>query len=116
MTLGELALVVLGNTGIYTLIQGLITRHDRKKGLLAEIKAAIQDLKEQGLKQERDNCRTQMLLLISDYPNEKQEILTLAKHYFVDLKGNWYASSIFRKYLQEQQIEPPLWFLSHEHN
>ena len=115
MNIWQVVLVVLGNAGFFALIQTLVQRHDRKKGLLAEIKSDVQELKRQGIVQERDNCRTQLLLLISDYPEEKQEIMTLAKHYFVDLEGNWYASSIYRKYLHDHQIEAPFWFLNHVH-
>lgn len=114
MTLGEISLVVLGNSGLFVLIQSLIQRRDQKKGILAELKAAIKEMREQNLEQKRDLCRYQLLLLMAVYPNEKQEIMTVAKRYFVDLQGNWYASSIFRKYLQDHQIEPPLWFLNRE--
>lgn len=53
---------------------------------------------------------------MSDYPNEVQELMTLAKHYFVDLDGNWYASSIFQKFLSDHGIKPPRWFSGHDDN
>ena len=36
--------------------------------------------------------------------------MTLAKYYFEDLEGNWYASSIFRAWLEKNEIPEPLWF------
>lgn len=109
MNVWQLVLVILGNTGFYALVQALIQARAQKKGLLSQIMQAIEGLRKQMKKQECDNCRTQLLLLISDYPHERQEILTLARHYFDDLKGNWYASSIFRSWLKENNIPEPYW-------
>ena len=61
-------------------------------------------------KLERDICRTQLLLMLSDYSHEQQEIMKLAKHYFGDLEGNWYMSSIFNKWIEENNIGKPEWF------
>ena len=61
-------------------------------------------------KQERDSCRTQMLLLMSDYPGQTEEIMRLARHYFQDLSGNWYMTSLFNKWLSDNNIGKPEWF------
>ena len=60
----QIVLVILGNTGFFALIQTIIQNRKDKKGLLSKILAAIADLKKQMKKQEKDNCRTQLLLLI----------------------------------------------------
>lgn len=60
--------------------------------------------------QEKDTCRTQLLLLMADYPREHSEILTLARHYFADLKGDWYLTGIFNQFLQAEKIGRPEWF------
>ena len=118
MTMGQVVLMLAGNTGLFALIIALIQRRDQKKSLLAALKKAVEEIKEkmeaQNLENKRDMCRQQLLLLMAVYPQEKQEILTVAKHYFVDLGGNWYASSIFQRFLKDNEIEPPLWFLNHE--
>lgn len=98
-TWAAILLGVIGSAGFWATVQFLITRWDNNKGLKKQLK-----------KLEKDGCRTQLLLLISDYPHEKQEIMTLAKYYFDDLSGNWYASSIFRKWLRENSIPEPMWF------
>ena len=103
MSIGQILLVVLANSSFFLFIQFLITRKDNRNKVLNKLLA-------QAEKGEKDNCRTQLLLLISDYPNEVQEIMILAHHYFVELRGNWYASSIFKRYLKDHNIESPEWF------
>ena len=119
MNVGEIALVLLGNTGLFALIIALIQRRDQKKSLLNALKKAVEEIKEKmearDLENKRDMCRQQLLLLMAVYPQEKQEIFTLAEHYFVDLDGDWYLSSIFKKYLQDHEIGTPLWFLNRKH-
>ena len=60
-------------------------------------------------KNEKDNVRTQLLVLMSDYPERLDEIMTAAHHYFVDLKANWYLTTIFKDWLKEKGIEIPDW-------
>ena len=62
----QIVLVILGNTGFFALIQTIIQNRKDKKGLLSKILTALDQLKKQMKKQEKDNCRTQLLLLISD--------------------------------------------------
>ena len=61
-------------------------------------------------KLERDSCRTQLLLLMSDYPDQTEEIMRLAQHYFADLRGNWYMTGLFNHWLEENRIGKPEWF------
>lgn len=108
-------LTCLGSVGLFEFIQFLINRHDNKKGILAKIWEAITHLQKQQEKNERDNCRTQMLLLMSDFPQERQELFLLARRYFVELKGDWYASTLFQSHLAQKGIPVPPWFKgSHE--
>ena len=92
-------LAVLGSTALSSLIQFLIKRWDDKH-----------NVKDKLITLEKDTLRTQMLLLILLKPEEKQEILTIAEHYFKDLNGNWYISSIFNTWLEETDTPEPLWF------
>lgn len=59
---------------------------------------------------EKDILRTQMLLMLKDFPEEKQEILKLAQHYFGDLQGNWYLTTMFNQWLEDNGIAKPEWF------
>ena len=102
-TITTIVLAVLASNGFFALLQFLITRWDTKKS----IKGKLDRL-------EKDGLRTQLLLMILMKPNEKQEILTLAQHYFVDLKGNWYMTDIFDKWLLEKGDSRPEWFKKDE--
>lgn len=85
--------VVLGSGALFSFIQFLITRHDIRKGFTAQ-----------------NVDRLQLMLLIADYPRKVDEILKLAKHYIVDLKGNSFIKVLFHDWLESQNIEPPEWF------
>ncbi len=60
-------------------------------------------------KQEKDVVRLQLMVLMSDYPEKKDEIMEVAKHYFYDLKGNWYMTPIYKEWLKKENIEQPNW-------
>lgn len=95
----QIIIAILGSTAVATLIQFFVTRRDNRIGIAKRLD-----------KLEKDGLRTQLLLLILLRPSEQQEILTLAEHYFKDLKGNWYMSAVFRHWLDENEIPEPLWF------
>lgn len=100
--------IALASEGLSRLIIFLVERRDKKRKMLNDILQALQ-------KQERDNCRTQLLLLMSDYPEEVQELMKLAKHYFVDLNGDWYATTIFQNHLEKMGLRAPRWFNANHH-
>lgn len=95
----QIIIAVVGSTALATLVQFFVTRHDNKMNLTKRLDRL-----------ERDGLRTQLLLLVLLKPGEKQEILTLAEHYFKDLKGNWYMTSIFNTWVEENGIAEPEWF------
>lgn len=95
----QIIIAVVGSTTLATLVQFFVTRHDNKRNLSKRLDRL-----------ERDGLRTQLLLLVLLKPGEKQEILTLAEHYFKDLKGNWYMTSIFNTWVEENGIAEPEWF------
>lgn len=90
---------VLGSEAVVRLIIFFVERKDKKHGIAGQL-----------LKLEKDSCRTQMLLLLSDYPEEKAQIMTLAEHYFGVLHGNWYMTTMFNGWLQRNGIPKPAWF------
>ena len=92
--------ILLGSLGIGSLIVFFVTRHDNKKGWEAQLK-----------KLEKDIIRTQLLLLMKDYDEkDESELMACAEHYFVDLKGNWYLTPKFYRFIKEQNIATPEWF------
>lgn len=101
--------MVLGADALFVFAQFLITRHDRKKDEKDGLRKDIKDLKKAARISEKDSCRTQLLLLIADYPEQQEEIMTIAQHYFKDLKANWYMTSLFHKWCKANDIEIPDW-------
>ena len=97
-TVTTIILAILASNGFFALLQFLITRWDTKKNLKGTLK-----------KLEKDGLRTQLLLLILMRPDEEGEILKIAQHYFVKLKGNWYMTSVFSKWCKSRGLRPE-WF------
>lgn len=95
----EILIAVLSSTALSSLIQFFINRHDSKKNVKGKL-----------ITLEKDVLRTQLLLLILLRPAEQQEILTVGEHYFKELHGDWYMTSIFNKWLLESEIAEPEWF------
>lgn len=54
---------------------------------------------------ELDTTRTQLIMLINDYPDNTSEILKVANKYFVDLKGDWYVTEIFTKWAKDHDVD-----------
>ena len=124
----------LGSAGLFSFLTFLIQRRDRKKDnfeeirnehdrdvamlreerddMIKDIHSVLCEIKEQNLKNERDNVRTQLLLLMADYSDDTSELMHCAEHYFKDLNGNWYATPLFVKYLREKGIAAPEWLLN----
>ena len=67
--------------------------------LISQIKAAVK-------LNEKDNLRTQLMVMIKDYPYETSDILRLGEHYFKDLNGNSdvIPSAIFRIAGQKESL------------
>lgn len=70
----------------------------------------ISDVDKNLIKAEKDSLRTQLLLLISDYPDNKEGILAVGERYFGVLRGDWYATALFNTWLTEKDIAKPSWF------
>ena len=87
------------------LIQFFINRFDNKNDKLDKIIAEQK-------KNEKDQLRTQLLVMMTLMPNSHEEIMQLAERYFKELKGDWFYSSLFAKWIKENKIEKPLWFQS----
>lgn len=114
----SIILAVFGSlAAILAFTQFLITRRDTKKGVMNDIKTAVDDLKddvadlkESAEKQDVDNCRQQLMLLIHISPDNVGDIIPLAYHYFVELKGDTYLTNLFDDWLVRKNIDKPIWF------
>lgn len=93
----------VGSAGFFAFLQFLIARKDERKDDLKDIKKKLSKI-------EKDSIRTQMLMLMNNYAENEQEILTLAEYYFHELKANFYMTSMFQKWLHQNNVEVPGWF------
>lgn len=91
--------IVLGSGALFSFLQFLITRHDLRKGWTAQ-----------------NVDRLQLMVLIADYPRKVDEILKLAEHYFVELRGNSFLKELFADWLKSQNIQEPEWFINLKEN
>jgi len=98
-TVASIIIGVLGAVDLATLLMFFINRHDQKKGLEDKLKTL-----------ERDGLRTQLLMLMLLKPDSKQEIMTIAQHYFAVLKGDWYMTDMFNHWLTDRGDSAPEWF------
>jgi len=107
--MSAIVFAVLGSTGLFTFIQFLITHHDKKKGVIAEMAKDIKELKKFNQEERLDLLRIQLMTLIHIHPENVVEIMEVAEEYFMKHNGNWYMSSLFKEYLESQNMELPLW-------
>ena len=96
----EIVLAIIGSGALSALIAGVFQLINNGK----------EKADKRFIKLEKDILRTQLLLMLDDFPDETSEILKLAQHYFVDLEGDWYLTSMFNKWLEEKKIAKPEWF------
>lgn len=117
--MSEILQTVLVGGNLILFIKFLIERYDRKqerkedkaeRQAESEKREAQEAIKKKLAVLEKDVLRTQLLLLILMRPKEQTEILTVGEHYFKELKGNWYMTSIFNKWIDEEEVAKPEWF------
>ena len=96
----ESIIIAIISSGILsTIVSAIITAIANRKNKLKEIEGELKAINKKLDLQEKDALRTQLLLMISDYPQEKTEILKLAEYYFKNLHGNWTATAIFNSWI-----------------
>lgn len=101
---------ILGSGALAALVSGFFNAWINRKGRLGKIEETLGKIEKNQAVGEKDALRTQLLLMLSDYPHETTEILKLAEHYFKDLEGNWYLTSLFNNWLIDNKIASPSWF------
>lgn len=96
------ALPYILGAGVLGFVQFLISRGDGRRKERASVEKAVERL-------EKDSLRTQMLVLMSDYPDAVEALMTVSQRYFEELHGDWYMTAVFRRYIAEHSIECPVW-------
>lgn len=111
-------------SGIFAIINTMLSRKTARgdkqeeiKKELAELKAntekEIAEIKTEVQENRLDMARIQLMLLMSDYPDDVSEIMKAAEKYFVTLGGNFYMDTLFAKWLKAHKLPQPSWFKHH---
>ena len=115
--MSEVLIGILSSSSVAAIITAIITAINNRKGrdkmiedTLKDIGQKLDKIREEQDKSEKDLLRTQLLLLIADYPDNEEGILTAAQRYFGELHANWYATPIFNRWLEDRKIARPEWF------
>lgn len=113
---GTIVLALISSGVLSTLItaffQYLALKKSQKTGLESKVDDIIEEQKQiinAQKKHEGDIVRVELKLMISDFPDKEDDILRLGQHYFRDLSGNWVMQNVFRQWLDDRGIDPPIW-------
>ena len=103
-------IAIISSGALSALVSGIFGLVQSRKSRQKEIEEDLKAVKEKLDIAEKDALRTQLMVMIKDYPDEKTDILRLGEHYFVKLKGNWVMSNIFREWCDATGTNIPGWF------
>lgn len=98
---------------INAIAQGRRDKQSKATGLESKVDALAEkqtEINDRLILSEKDALRTQLMVLIKDYPDEKTDILRLGETYFSKLGGNWILTDIFAKWCEESGTQLPPWF------
>ena len=109
MEIAAIVIAAVGSAGLFNFIQYLIRRKDERTDKFADIRTDLKEIKAKQDVSEKDACRTQMLLLMANYPDQTAELMKLGRHYFVELEADWYMTSLFNGWLKARNIQEPMW-------
>ena len=114
---GTIIIALLSSGVLSTLItavfQYLQTKKSKKDGMESKVDDIISDQEKimaAQKKHEGDIVQVELKMMIADFPDDENDILRLAEHYFHDLHGNWVMAAIFKKWLIDRHLELPNWF------
>ncbi len=89
-------------------IQFLISRKDKKEE--DKIGERFDSLEKSMKYIDQGNVRQQIMMLIHLYPKRTDEIMKLGRKYFIDFGGNYYLTSIFKEWMDTNNLIYPLWW------
>lgn len=98
---------------INAIAQGRRDKQSKATGLESKVDALAKkqtEINDRLILAEKDALRTQLMVLIKDYPDAKTDILRLGETYFSKLGGNWILTDIFAKWCEESGTQLPPWF------
>ena len=96
-------IAIIGSNGLFAFIQFIIIRKDTIKKRFDELEKIIKYI-------DQGNVRLQIMVLIHLYPQRNEEIMKLGRKYFIEFGGNYYLTSIFKQYIEENNLQYPTWW------
>ena len=97
-------------TGLFNIWQTKKSKKDGLESKVGEIAKKQTEITDRLKTAEKDALRTQLMVLIKDFPDERTDILRLAETYFDKLGGNWILTDIFARWCDEYDVQLPSWF------
>lgn len=95
----------LGSAGLFSLIQFLITRKDKKEEDKCQYNAQLKKIYEKTIQNEKAIVRLQLIYLINEQPQNRDTILLTAQRYFIELDGNGEAWAIFDEWAKNKKLD-----------
>ena len=96
-------IAIIGSNAFFGFIQFMITRKDMIKKRFDELEKIIKYI-------DQGNVRLQIMVLIHLYPQRSEEIMKLGRKYFIEFGGNYYLTSIFKQYIEDNHLQYPTWW------
>ena len=88
---------------------GLEAKVDTLSGKLDDLVAEQTEIRDALRKQEIDQIRTEMKLMIYNDPSKEEELLRMGQHYFEDLNANWTMGKTYAEWMRSRNITVPHW-------
>lgn len=95
----------LGSAGLFSLIQFLISRHDKKDEDRCQYTAQLNRIEQKTTQNEKAIVRLQLIYLIHEQPNNQDTILLTAQRYFIELDGNGEAWAVFDAWAKDRKLD-----------
>ena len=95
----------LGSAGLFSLVQFLITRKDKKEEDKCQYTAQLNRIEKRTMDNEKAIVRLQLIYLIHEQPENKDTILLTAQRYFIELDGNGEAWAVFDAWAKDRKLD-----------
>ena len=105
MDYGMLIATILSSAGLFSLIQFMVTRNDKKNDRIKEIEKKVDRLGVGIKRNEQATTRLQLIWLVENHPENEDAILNTAQRYFIELDGNAEAWAVFYKWAEKKHLD-----------
>lgn len=94
----QMIITVITSTGLFTFIQFLISRHDKKKNNICDLQVSVQKLEKatQDVTKELDEAREDTLTMLHDRLYQIYDYLEVKQEISLEQKTNW--DYLFKRY------------------